>query len=204
MTAAMPLARPDDQGASPFAGADVCRLAGLRLLPGRRGPAFGDDVWDFTAVAGLPAQMQPSYRRWDFTAITIPAWQLVAREQLMALLAPRHEAVAALARASRTPLHLRTCQLRFAELVRLLNGCRPSRCGPWASSPPSTARHTWSTAGRSAAPTGTWPASAVPLPCCAPPAPSPGWSATASCSPPTGLPLACGPSAAPPQRAPRS
>jgi len=121
MTAATPLARPDDQAASPFAGADVCRLAGLRLLPGRRGPAFGDDVWDFTAVDGLPAQMQPSYRRWDFTAITTPAWRLVAKEQLMALLAPRHEAVAVLARASRTPLHLRTCQLRFAELVRLLN-----------------------------------------------------------------------------------
>src|SRR5712691_6468658 len=117
----MPLARPDDQAVSPFAGADVCRLAGLRLLPGRRGPAFGDDVWDFTAVAGLPAQMQLSYRRWDFTAITTPAWRLVAKEQLMALLAPRHEAVAVLARASRTPLHLRTCQLRFAELVRLLN-----------------------------------------------------------------------------------
>jgi hypothetical protein len=121
MTAAMPLARPDDQAVSPFAGADVCRLAGLRLLPGRRGPAFGDDVWDFTAVAGLPAQMQLSYRRWDFTAITAPAWRLVAKEQLMALLAPRHEAVAVLARASRTPMHLRTCQLRFAELVRLLN-----------------------------------------------------------------------------------
>ncbi len=102
MTAAMTLAQPDDQGASPFAGADVCRLAGLRLLPGRRGPAFGDDAWDFTAVDGLPAQMQPSYRRWDFTAITTPAWRLVAKEQLMALLAPRHEAVAVLARASRT------------------------------------------------------------------------------------------------------
>ena len=121
MTAAMPLARPGDQAVSPFAGADVCRLAGLRLLPGRRGPAFGDEVWDFTAVDGLPVQMQPSYRRWDFTVITTPAWRLVAREQLMALLAPRHEAVAVLARASRTPLHLRTCQLRFTELVRLLN-----------------------------------------------------------------------------------
>src|SRR6266581_7779468 len=121
MTTAMPLAQPDDQGASPFAGADVCRLAGLRLRPGRRGPAFGDDVWDFTAVDGLPAQMQLSYRRWDFTAIIIPGWRLVAKEQLMALLAPRHEAVAVLARASRTPLHLRTCQLRFAEMVRLLN-----------------------------------------------------------------------------------
>ena len=60
MTTAMPLAQPDDQGASPFAGADVCRLAGLRLLPGRRGPAFSDDIWDFTAVDGLPAQMQPA------------------------------------------------------------------------------------------------------------------------------------------------
>lgn len=107
--------------ASPFAGAQVCVLAGLRLLPGQPGPAFDDDVWDFTTVDGLPAQMQPSYRRWDFTAITTPAWRLVAREQLMALLAPRHQAVAALPRASRTPLHLRTAQMRFAELARLLN-----------------------------------------------------------------------------------
>ncbi len=121
MITAMPVARPQDHGASPFAGADVCRLAGLPLLPGRRGPAFSDDIWDFTAVDGLPAQMQPSYRRWDFALITVPGWRLVAKEQLMALLAPRHEAVAVLARASRTPLHLRTCQLRFAELVRLLN-----------------------------------------------------------------------------------
>src|SRR5260370_34192276 len=95
MTTAMPLAGPDDQGASPFAGADVCRLAGLRLRPGRRGPAFGDDVRDFTAVDGLPAQMQLSYRRWDFPPPPLPRWPPGAREQLQAPLPPPPHAAAA-------------------------------------------------------------------------------------------------------------
>src|SRR5260370_2261299 len=115
MTTAMPLAGPDDQGASPFAGADVCRLAGLRLRPGRRGPAFGDDVRDFTAVDGLPAQMQLSYRRWDLTALTIPRWRLVATEQLIAVPPPPPQAVALLAPAPPPPRLPRPRQPRIAR-----------------------------------------------------------------------------------------
>ncbi|MGH9066833.1 MAG: site-specific integrase [Acidimicrobiales bacterium] len=106
---------------SPFAGADVCAEAGFHLPSPRSGPRFEDDVWDLTEVIGLPVQMSPCLRRLDFTAIANPAWQVVAKELMLALLAPGHEAVAVLPRAWRTPLHLRTCQGRLAQLNSLLN-----------------------------------------------------------------------------------
>lgn len=106
---------------SPFAGADVCVEAGLHLPAGTQPPMFEDDVWDFAEVVGLPVQMEPHTRRLDFTAIANPAWRLVAKELMVALLAPRHPAVSMLARAARTPLHLRTCGGRLAELTAWLN-----------------------------------------------------------------------------------
>ena len=117
----VPLADALDGQRSPFTGADVCREAGLRLPPGTPRPMFEDDVWDFTAVIGLPVQMPLSVRRLDFTVIVDRRWRLVARELMLALLAPRHEAVAPLPRALRTPLHLRTCHRRLAELTTWLN-----------------------------------------------------------------------------------
>jgi hypothetical protein len=106
---------------SPFAGADVCRHAGFRLPAGTSPPRFEDDVWDLAEVIGLPVQLRLSARRLDFTAIKEPRWQLVAKELMLALLAPRHPAVATLPRAYRTPLHLSTCHLRLGELTRWLN-----------------------------------------------------------------------------------
>jgi hypothetical protein len=110
-----------DMGRSPFVGADVSQEAGFRLPAGTVRPMFEDDVWDFTAVIGLPVQMPLTVRRLDFTTIVDPRWRLVARELMLALLAPRHEAVAPLPRAVRTPLHLRTCHRRLAELTSWLN-----------------------------------------------------------------------------------
>ena len=110
---------------SPFAGADVCREAGLALPDGSPRPVFDDDLWDFTEVIGLPNQMSKVSRRFDFAAITGAGWRLVAREQVMAMLAPRHEAVMTLPRAYRTPLHLATAFSRLAELTRFL---------PWLAS----------------------------------------------------------------------
>ena len=69
---------------------------------------FDDDLWDFTDVVGLPVQMSRVSRRFDFTAIADHRWRLVAKELILAMLAPRHNAVAVLPRAYRTPLHLRT------------------------------------------------------------------------------------------------
>src|SRR3974390_3432935 len=107
--------------ASPFAGADICREAGLALPQGARRPVFEDDEWDFTDVIGLPVQMTLVKRRFDFTVICDPRWRPVAKELIVAMLAPRHEAVAALPRAYRTPVHLGTAKLRLDELTRWLN-----------------------------------------------------------------------------------
>jgi integrase len=106
---------------SPFAGVDVCAEAGFRLPPGGRRSRFEHDVWDFAEVIGLPVQMQPHARRLEFTPIVNPAWRVVAKELMLALLAPRHEAVATLPRATRTALHLRTCRGRLVQLTAWLN-----------------------------------------------------------------------------------
>ncbi len=115
------LARAAGPRQSPFAGAGVCREAGLVLPDGTARPVFDDDMWDFTEVAGLPNQMAKVNRRFDFAAITRGDWRLVAKEQIMAMLAPRHEAVIILPHAYRTPLHLTTAFARLAELTRLLS-----------------------------------------------------------------------------------
>ena len=139
MTAALAAANPRR---SPFAGADVCRESGLVLPDGTARPVFDDDMWDFTEVAGLPNQMAKVNRRFDFAAITRDSWRLVAKEQIMAMLAPRHEAVITLPHAYRTPLHLTTAFARLAELTRLLNwlddhgvaslaGIDDDRCEAW-------------------------------------------------------------------------
>ena len=106
---------------SVFAGADVARAAGFTLAGGARGPVFDDDVWDFTAVARLPAQLTRAAKLWDFTAITDPGFRLAARELLFALLAPQHQAVAALPHAYRVPLAIPTCRERLASVTGWLN-----------------------------------------------------------------------------------
>jgi len=110
-----------DQASSVFAGADVCRQTGLTLPPGHQGPVFEQDLWDFTEVIGLPTQMALSLRRFDFAAITNPRWRLVAKELILAMMAPRHEAVALLPRAYRNPIHVNTASGRLAELTRWFN-----------------------------------------------------------------------------------
>ncbi|MGH3926948.1 MAG: hypothetical protein ACRDTT_29455, partial [Pseudonocardiaceae bacterium] len=106
---------------SVFAALDICHEAGLTLPDGTHRPVFEDDRWDFTAVIGLPNQMSKVSRRFDFTAITNSHWRIVAKEQIAAMIAPRHEAVMSLPRAYRNPLHLLTAFGRLAELTRFLN-----------------------------------------------------------------------------------
>ncbi len=120
-TATVTVERHGEGQRSPFANTDVCREAGLVLPDDTARPMFDDDRWDFTAVVGLPVQMRLVDRRFDFTAITDTVWRLVAKELILALLAPRHSAVAHLPRAYRTPLHLRSCQSRLHELTRLFD-----------------------------------------------------------------------------------
>ena len=106
---------------SVFAGAEVARAAGFTLPGGARGPVFDDNVWDFAGVARLPAQLSRAAKQWDFTAITDPGFRLVAKELLFALLAPRHQAVAALPHAYRVPLAIPTCRERLASVTGWLN-----------------------------------------------------------------------------------
>ncbi|GAA2657688.1 site-specific integrase [Streptomyces vastus] len=101
-----------------FAGTDVCREAGLALPGEANRPRFEDDIWDFTHVIGLPAQMARCTRRFDFAAITDARWRLVAKELVLAMLTPRHASVIPLPRAYRTALHLNTCAGRLGELTR--------------------------------------------------------------------------------------
>ena len=118
MTTVLATAAAFDGRSSIFAGADVCREAGL-LLPERVSrPVFEDDVWDFTEVVGLPVQLALATRRFEFTGITDERWRLVSKELVLAMLAPRHPAVAPLPRAHRTALHLRSCAGRLDELIR--------------------------------------------------------------------------------------
>jgi hypothetical protein len=111
---------PVQAARSPFAGIDVCRQAGLSLPEGARRPVFDDDCWDLTDVIGLPVSLSLQCRRFNFAQIPDARWRLVAKELVMALLAPHHEAVAALPRAYRTPHHVSTCHGRLAELTRFL------------------------------------------------------------------------------------
>jgi hypothetical protein len=105
---------------SPFAGADVCREAGLPLPERAPRPLFDDDAWDLSDVIGLPVSLGLQRRRFDFNRIPGARWRLVAKELVMALLAPHHEAVAALPRAYRTPHHVSTCNGRLDEIIRFL------------------------------------------------------------------------------------
>ena len=119
MTAAvLPAPQP---GRSPFAGADICRQAGLTLPDRAARPNFDDDLWDFTDVAGLPVSLTLAVRRFSFPQIADPRWRLVAKELIFAMLVPRHEAVAGLPRAFRTPMHITTASGRLQEISRFLN-----------------------------------------------------------------------------------
>ena len=171
---------------SPFAGADICREAGLALPQGAAAPSFEDNEWDFTHVIGLPVQMTLAKRRFDFTTIRDPRWRLVAKELIVAMLAPRHEAVAPLPRAYRTPAHLGTAKIRLDELTRWLNwltrrGVRSlgevdgDCCAAWLMH----RRHAHDEAGPRSA-------TAAPPPGAPPPRSSSTCSTTGSCSPPTG------------------
>src|ERR1019366_9043865 len=93
---------------SVFAGVDICREAGFTLPEAAHRPVFEQDLWNFTEVVGLPTQLSGFSRRFNFAAIRDTRWRQVAKELIMAMLAPRHTAVAPLPRAYRTPLHLTT------------------------------------------------------------------------------------------------
>jgi hypothetical protein len=106
---------------SVFTGADVCELAELTLLPGSVRPVFDQDVWVLDGLADAHRMMGAVEKRWDFTAITNPAWRRMAKELMLALLAPTHEAVARLPHAHRERLSPRTCRKHLNSLIKWLS-----------------------------------------------------------------------------------
>jgi hypothetical protein len=112
---------PGDPARSPFAGRRVCDIAGLALVSGSEGPRFEDPMWDLNDLAGKPVQLSGTVLVWDFTVITRPHWRWIARELLLALLAPGHEQVAALPLAYRRALNPITCGNRLDFLTQWFN-----------------------------------------------------------------------------------
>ncbi|MEV6123783.1 site-specific integrase [Streptomyces sp. NPDC052077] len=106
---------------SAFAGLDVCEAAGLPVKPGGKRPRFGDLIWHFDDVEGLPVSVTPSECTLDFSRIHDPRWRIVAQEFTFARLAPGHEVVRELPQAFRYPLALTTTQGRFTSLAEWFN-----------------------------------------------------------------------------------
>ncbi|MBK3623293.1 integrase [Streptomyces sp. MBT49] len=108
-----PAARPR-RTVSAFAGLDVCETAGLRLAPGAARVLFEQDRWVLSALLDAHRMVKDHELIWEFTEILNPRWRTVAKEILLALLAPQHEAVLACAHAIRSVRSPRTC-FRFLQ-----------------------------------------------------------------------------------------
>jgi hypothetical protein len=108
-------------GRSPFAGMDLCREIGITVAPGTAGPTFDQDVWDFNPATDLAAYMAASHKRWNLDAIRNPLWRIVAKEYLVALMVPTHEAVRELPSAFRVARTVPACVNKHYELIRWMN-----------------------------------------------------------------------------------
>jgi hypothetical protein len=108
---------PEAPGRSPFAGQLVHVLAGLRMASDARKPVFDEEIWDLTGVSDVAVQIAPNILTWDFTRIKHEGWRLVARELLIAVLAPTHEQVLTVPLARRDPLALATCHSRLSAVT---------------------------------------------------------------------------------------
>jgi len=105
----------------PFAGTYVLALAGLSVHPGSPRPVFDDDVWDFSGLVGAHATMPPKLRIIQVTGINSPLWRTVAREYILARLAPTHPDVVVLPRAYRAPLSPSSLLLHVTRLTSWFN-----------------------------------------------------------------------------------
>ncbi|WP_404954471.1 hypothetical protein [Streptomyces sp. 147326] len=72
-------------------------------------------------LAHAPASMRRVYKRWSFAPILNPAWRLVAKELVLALLVPNHESVAELPHAFRTPIKPNSVYGTLMALTHWLN-----------------------------------------------------------------------------------
>ncbi|MEV4226989.1 integrase [Streptomyces bobili] len=91
----------------------MCEIAKLRLAPGAPRPRFEDDVWELW-LADAHRMVGDQELMWYFSGIRNPAWRVLVKEVLLAMLAPRHEAVLESPLALRTVRSPRTC-FRFLQ-----------------------------------------------------------------------------------------
>ena len=112
---------PSGGAMSVFAGADVCRTAGLALLPGAVRACYDQELWDLSGLADAPREMSDREKRWDFTAIDNPRWRPVIKDLLLALLDPHDERVLAMPTAFRTVRNPRTCHLYLRRATAWCN-----------------------------------------------------------------------------------
>ena len=136
-----PATHPGQPASAGFAAdLDILAFTGLALVddPGLPRPRFGDDSWDFSAVADIPAYArEPNRLRVDWTTIADPRRRLCAKEAGLALLQPQ------------------------VGLDRRLGGARRRRLPPHVWSPSSTAGGCGST-GCNATTSPAWPTSPRP------------------------------------------
>lgn len=113
-----PEAQSVSEHQSPFAGQQMHQLIGFSMISSATPPLFDDDVWDFRGLIGNPVQLKPSELLFNFSLIANPAWRMVAKEIVTAMLCPRHPALLELPTVRRSPLHLRTSHQRLFGLTK--------------------------------------------------------------------------------------
>lgn len=106
---------------SVFAGVDVCATAGLRLPDRAPRSRFEDDCWVFSEILDAHRMVSDHELVWDFTQIRNPRWRVVAKEILLAMLAPQYEAVLECAHALRAVRSPRTCFTFLQHYVEWFN-----------------------------------------------------------------------------------
>lgn len=105
----------------PFFGVDVATAAGLQLRPGSTRPVFDHDVWDLSGLVDAPVIMGAHRKVLDFTQIANPRWRRVARQYLLARMAPDHPTVATLPHALRSPLNPNSLWTALKHLIVWFN-----------------------------------------------------------------------------------
>ncbi|WP_063801649.1 hypothetical protein [Streptomyces curacoi] len=106
---------------SAFAGVEVCELAGLQLAAGAQRSIFDEDLWILTGLTQRHRTIQDWELAWDFAEILNPAWRVVTKEIVLAVLAPRFEAVLKCPLAGRRVRSPRTANRIRVQLTSWFN-----------------------------------------------------------------------------------
>ncbi|WP_431040772.1 hypothetical protein ACQUSR_01935 [Streptomyces sp. P1-3] len=82
---------------------------------------FGQDRWELSGLADAHRMVSETELIWDFSEIVNPSWRVVAKEVLLAMLAPRHEAVLECSLALRRVRSPRTCYRYLRQFIDWFN-----------------------------------------------------------------------------------